>query len=234
MRNSLCQHICRVCAAIVVLWPLLCLAPSARAAESEEAGAIQFAFGQVLLDQEPLSPDVAGLYSISEKRHLSTKDGLVEVALFPRSSLRLGGNSEFEMLSADVSDVKVRLVRGSAIVDGVKKSGKHAASLLYGEAVVQFQKGGLYRIDAVAGAPARLRVFRGQVLVSVGGSDYKVKAKQAFLLAGAATVPEKFNTSDTDALDKWSKDRAKELKLAERSDQRMTSGDIMRELPTMR
>ena len=168
-------------APVILLLALLCVTTASAADEPEEAGLIQYTFGQVLPDGEVVPPGAVGIYDVGEKKRLSTGGGLAEVVLAPGSDLRLGGNTEFEMLSTDLTDVRFRLLSGSVLIDVVKKSRKHAMSLLCGEAVVRFEKRGLYRVDAIADARPRLKVFRGQALASVGGAEHRVKGKQAIL-----------------------------------------------------
>lgn len=234
MTNPSRDNACRFWTAVVLLLPLFAAATNAQAGDSEEVGLIRYATGQVLLDGEPVLPVAVGLASVAEEQHLRTGDALAEVALAPGSCLRVGGNTEFEMLSAGATDVRLRLLTGSAVIDVVSKSRKNALSLLYGEAVIGIQKRGLYRIDAVPGAAARLKVFRGQALVSVADSEFTVKGKQTLLLDGTARRAGWFDRSRGDGLDQWSRDRSNELKAAERAAKRPSSGDILRELPTLR
>lgn len=131
-------------------------------------------------------------------------NGRVEILLNPGSYLRLGEQSEFVFLFDNFTSDKLKLLRGSAVLE---------ASALEGSMFVETPKAsfeivrdGLYRFNIGADGKAEVAVRKGRVIA--GGATIK-EGKRA-VVGGSAAIA-KLNKKDTDALDDWSKDRSKAL-----------------------
>ncbi|HEV7857677.1 MAG TPA: FecR family protein [Pyrinomonadaceae bacterium] len=150
------------------------------------------------------------------------KDGLVEVLLNPGTYLRLPENSEFELADASLDGLKVRLSKGSAIVE--------AAGVDGGEMLIRFDtpqttiaivRRGIYRINVMPSGQTEVVVRNGRALV--GNEELKVKGGNKVLVGGGVPVElAKYDKKNQDQFDLWSKERAETLakaneKLSERA-----------------
>ena len=131
--------------------------------------------------------------------------GRAEILLHPGCYLRLGEQSEFVFLFDTFTSDKLKLKRGSAVLE---------ASAIEGSILVETPKAsfeiardGLYRFNVGADGRAEVAVHKGRVLV--GGTTIK-EGKRAVVEGGTAAIA-KLNKQDADALDDWSKDRAKAM-----------------------
>ena len=184
---------------------------------SRQAGLIFHVEGkaQVVGESKPVSSDKR-LRHLEAGEHLRTQEGRVEVILAPGLILRMGENSEFEMVKAHLSDLRVRLISGSAILHVLSNAHSDSLSVLSGDKVVKFQKLGVYRLDVPADKSLGLKVFGGQAVVSANGFEHKVKKKWSLELADPAGRPllAKFDRSQKDSLDEWHRERATVMQAA--------------------
>ena len=214
----------------ISLLPVLIGLVGVFAAYPSEVGFLRHGVGQLLLDGKPLSADSVGAKVLAPKQRFATGNGFAEIALGADNCLRLGRSSEVKILSANRSDVQLRLVAGSAVIEFVDKAGDDRMSVLIGANVIHLQKKGLYRLDVAEGEPPRLKVFRGQATLSIDGDDHKVKGKQLLVWEGGQAKIEKIPRSDIDELDQWSKDRSRGLEKGP-AEEHKNSGDLLRSIP---
>ncbi len=219
----------------------------AQTAVSARAGLIYYAEGQVFIDSaRPSLTKGAGFHHLEEGERLRTESGRAEMNLGPNDFVHVGEQSAVEIVSDKLKDGKLRWISGSGIVHVVKEPQENTISLLVAKSSVQFRSKGLYRIDAQEGQSPVLKVFRGEALVSLGGSGYEVRSKHSLVLNGATgkRAAVKFNRSDKDSLDRWSRQRArqralelaeaKRLKREQQSAKNAASQDaLMRKLPNI-
>lgn len=131
--------------------------------------------------------------------------GRAEVLLNPGCYLRLGERSEFVFLFDGFTSNKIKLLRGSAIIEA---SAIDAFILVETpKAKFEIARAGLYRFNVGADAKAEVAVRKGRVFI--GDTTIK-EGKRAAVEGGTAAIA-KLNKQDVDALDDWSKDRAKAL-----------------------
>ncbi|MBI3667373.1 MAG: FecR domain-containing protein [Acidobacteria bacterium] len=143
---------------------------------------------------------------IKEGEYLRTEQGRAEVLLTPGVFLRLGEETRVQMLASRLSDVRLRLLAGAAVVEADEIGKENAVTVQAGEAEVHLLRSGLYRFDIQGLEPARLRVFAGEALVSGEKGEIRLGNKKEIELAGDFQS-RKFNLEDTDPLDRWSKRR---------------------------
>ncbi len=60
-----------------------------------------------------------------------------------------------------------------------------------------------------------IRVFRGKAVVSLGGTRHQIRAKDLFQSSTDPLVTV-FNHSHRDAFDEWSRERARQIRVAKR------------------
>jgi hypothetical protein len=178
---------------------------------SAMAGYIHHVEGDVFLNDRPIHPEATDFLHVQDGQRLRTAQGHAEILLIPGSFLRLGANSEIEMISAGLANVRLRVTQGSAIVDLMSVFEKDSIRLLAADCEIHFPKPGLYRVNA--GAPAAtLLVFRGKAAVDTGGEQREVKGQRELALSEAAAgESEKLDPKQKDALDEWNEARATAL-----------------------
>jgi uncharacterized membrane protein YgcG len=130
--------------------------------------------------------------------------GRAEVLLNPGCYLRLGEGSEFVFLFDNFTN-KIKLLRGSAVIEA--SSIDDLISVETPKAEFEIARAGLYRFNVGADARAEVAVRKGRVFV---GTTTIKEGKRAVVESGTPAIA-RLNKQDADALDDWSKDRAKAL-----------------------
>lgn len=189
---------------------------SAQNVISARAGLVHLADGRVLLDEKPIVHNVTRFSEVKDHSVLRTERGRVEILLTPGVFLRLGEDSRLVMLSGALTDVRVKLEAGSAVVEADELDKSASITVVVGESEARLDRTGLYRFDVYPDEARRLRVFTGQALVG----RTRVGARKEVRLDGDLTVT-KFDPEDTDPLDRWSRRRANYIAMASVSASRL-------------
>ena len=222
-------------AGAICILAFLAVASSAQSPYSGRAGLIFHVEGkaQVVGESEPVSSDKR-LRNLEAGEHLRTEAGRVEVILAPGLILRVGENTEFEMVKAHLSELTVRMISGSAILHVLSNTHSGSLSVLSGDKVVKFQKLGVYRLNVPAEKLLGLKVFGGQAVVSANGFEHKVRKKWSLALAASASshVLAKFDRSRKDSLDEWHRERVAAVEAAERRNKGTGPRDPRGHLPS--
>ncbi len=198
-----------------ILALLACVVPAfAQPVISAKSGLLSYAEGDVTLNGEPA--DFSGVHfsDVRENALVRTGDGRAEVLLTPGVVLRLGENSSLRMISNRLIDTRLELLSGSAVVEADQIAKETSVTLVCKQAVVTLPKAGLYRLDA---EPALLKVFKGEATVEGVGDERQVAGGHMMTLEGQSASIEKFDTENTDALDRWSHRRGSYLAMANTS-----------------
>jgi uncharacterized membrane protein YgcG len=156
-------------------------------------------------------------------------DGRVEILLNPGSYLRLGGNSEVELLDNSLASLEVKLLRGTAIVEATGADGLELnIGISTPHTRLAIVRQGLYRLNVVPEDATELIVRKGRVILS----DTQTKVKGGNKIVFSATnvsiaklTKEEKKRNDKDEVEVWSKDRAETLAKANRkiTDRMLTS-----------
>lgn len=137
--------------------------------------------------------------------------GRLEALLNPGSYLRLAENSEMEFIDASLDNLRVKLVKGTAIIEATGGGGvKMLTEVVTPQTKIAIVKTGLYRVNVTASGGTELFVRKGEARV---GTDTLVTVKggkKAFATGGVAEVA-KFDKKMEDSFDFWSKSRAETL-----------------------
>src|SRR5690348_18383623 len=97
----------------------------------------------------------------------TSSDGRVEILLNPGSYLRVGGNSEVELSDNSLSNLELRLLRGTAIVEATGLDGVALnISISTPHAKLAIVRQGLYRLNVVPDDATELIVRKGRVILS--------------------------------------------------------------------
>jgi hypothetical protein len=157
----------------------------------------------------------------------TANDGRVEILLNPGSYLRVGGNSEVELSNNTLSNLEVRLLRGTAIVEAAGADGLELnINISTPHTKLAIVRQGLYRLNVVPGDATELIVRKGRVILSDSHTKVKGGNKVVFsatnVTVAKLTKEEKKTKEDVDV---WSKDRAETLAKANRriSERMLTS-----------
>jgi hypothetical protein len=192
---------------LVALPIMLALVPTAwgQQAVSARAGLIQYVEGRVLLDGQEIAPKPNEFLQVEKGQTLSTEDGRAEILLTPGAFLRLSENSSFKMISGNLSDARLEVLSGSAMVEVEELLKDNAVTLQSGSTSVSLKKHGLYRVDA--DGAANFKVYDGEAVVT--SPDKTVTAKKGREVQLDETLAEtKFDVDATDPFYRWSERRA--------------------------
>jgi hypothetical protein len=192
---------------------------------SAKSGLLSYVEGQVKLDNQPVEFSNTRFADVKENSTVSTQDGRAEVLLTPGVTLRLGENSSLRMITNRLVDTRLELLSGSAVVEADLIAKDTSVTVVVGPGATSLPKAGLYRFDV---SPAQVRVFKGEAEVEVAGQTKVVSSSRMLSLATESASIEKFDTEDTDALDRWSHRRGSYLAMANTSAARslVSSGGI--------
>jgi hypothetical protein len=171
---------------------------------SAHSGVVQYVEGQTYLDGQPVELKFGHFPDIKQDQEFRTEEGRAEILLTPGVFLRLGENSAIRMLSNGLTDTRVELLGGSAIVECDQIPKDNSVMLLYKGHNITLAKHGLYRVDA---EPARLQVYDGEALVKTDSGELTLKSgKQTDL--GATLLAQNFDKNAGDELYRWANRRA--------------------------
>lgn len=180
---------------------------------SAKAGGVNSVSGRAMVRRR----GDTGWQSLTSKDNLESGDvvkteagGLVEVLLNPGTYLRLPADSEFEMADTSLDSLRVRLIRGSAIVEAAGSDGSELMlEVETPQAGLKIVRKGLYRINVAQSGRTEVLVRNGRVLV--GPEELKVKGGKMVLLGGGSQEVAKLDKKNQDQFDLWSKERAETL-----------------------
>lgn len=192
---------------------------------SAKAGAVNNVVGRVMVARQGQAPQL-----LSSTDDLASKDEVTtgatsnaEILLNPGSYLRLAENSEFQFEDISLDHLKLRLAKGSAIVEatgvadmdlGIKVSTPNATFTII--------RSGIYRINVEQGA-SELDVYKGRASYGANANEILKGGNSVRVANGVrelAKVPK-----DKDAFELWSKQRAQLLaKANEKLSRRMLNG----------
>jgi hypothetical protein len=178
---------------------------------SARAGSIGYQQGLVYVDDQRVH-SVSGKppFQMKNGQRLHIETGRVELLLGMGVYLRMLGASSIRMQETQLTDTRVLLEDGSAIIEVAGMNKGAQLRIVCGESITELKRDGLYRFDAANiptndEMPARLRIYSGDAAVERAGIVGKVRSGQAVDLAGLE--PAKFDLKQLDALHSWSAQR---------------------------
>ncbi len=153
-------------------------------------------------------------------------DGRVEILLNPGSYLRLGGNSEVELLDNSLANLEVRLLRGTAIVEATGADGLELnIGISTPHTRLAIVRQGLYRLNVVPEDATELIVRKGRVILADSHTKVKGGNKVVFSATNVSVAKLTKEEKKKDDVETWSKNRAETLAKANRkiTDRMLTS-----------
>jgi len=183
---------------------------------SARAGMIQHIEGDVFLDGGKVAmPAREKMFSqfpeVKKGSTLTTTEGRAEILLSPGVTLRLGEDAAVRMIDSDLSDTKIELTEGMAIVEVIEMLKENLVTVTVGQASVQFRRAGTYKFH-VSDKP-ELMVYDGQAEVTIAGQSKSYKKGNAVSLEDVK-LARKFDTEKGDALSRWSMRRSGYMAMA--------------------
>jgi hypothetical protein len=193
----------------VAVVAVLTLPADGQSVISARSGIVHFFEGAVYLDNQPLESRPGKFSSVPQGAALHTAEGRAEVLLTPSVFLRMGESSTIRILSNELSNTRVELLAGSAVVDAAEPVSGQSVTLIYKDWSIHFLEEGVYRIDS---NPARLWVFQGKAQVSAVGNEVPLTVGQGRDVPFAPVlVPEGFIDPPRDALSSWAEGRQQSI-----------------------
>jgi len=175
----------------------------AQSVVSVRSGLLNFSEGAVFINNQPVKQHAGAYPSLQEGSDLLTQSGRAELLLTPSAYLRIGQNSAVRMVSNRLTDTKVELLYGSAMLDSTEAPENSGLTLIFKDHQVRIKRPGKYRIDS---DPPQFRVFQGTAEIDGSGPPVVLLADQIAPLDGA-TVVKRFTDGSDDLLDIWSDER---------------------------
>jgi hypothetical protein len=192
---------------LVPVTMILALASAAwgQQAVSARAGLIQYVEGRVLLNDNQIAPKVNEFLQVEKGQTLSTEDGRAEILLTPGAFLRLSEDSSFKMISGSLSDTRLEVLSGSALVEVEELLKDNAITLQAGKTTISLRKHGLYRIDAQGAG--LFRVYDGEAVITSGDRTVATRKGHQVELDDALAAA-RFDADASDPFYRWSERRA--------------------------
>jgi hypothetical protein len=137
--------------------------------------------------------------------------GRVEVLLNPGSYMRVNENAEFELTDASLDSLQVNLHKGNTIIEVASADNVQVAiNIVTPQSNVTITKGGIYRFNVLPNEMTEIFVRKGSLQVGQG-KENRLKGGQKVVMRSNQVEIAKFDKKEQDALDLWSKERAKLL-----------------------
>lgn len=149
----------------------------------------------------------------------------VEILLNPGSYARLDENSKFELSTTSLDDLRLKVLKGSAIFE-VYASDDFKVTVNTPQSELYLVKTGVYRVDVFNDGTARLEVWKGKAETE-GDADSSLKKGRSAVLDGGDVEVAKFDRGEKDEFERWSKDRAE---LIAKANKKFQTKDLSRSL----
>jgi hypothetical protein len=183
----------------------------AQSVVSAHSGVLHVSEGAVFADDQPVNQKYGTFPDLKEKSVLRTEAGRAEILLTPGVFLRIGENSAVKMIDNRLSDTRVELLKGSAVVECDDPMKENAVTRIYGDYQIHVRKTSVLEFGS---NPAELKVFHGEAEVDLNGTVSVVKAGKALPFT-QALAQERFDAKTSgDDLTRWSQERSEAVAVA--------------------
>ncbi|HYL36947.1 MAG TPA: hypothetical protein VEV17_13615 [Bryobacteraceae bacterium] len=197
------------CKSLLALVAALSFGAVAAFARSAGPGTLNYIEGSVSLNGRGVESTSSGSVQAGANQTVATSQGKVEVLLTPGVFLRLGDHSSMRMQSSSLTDTRVQLLSGRAMVEATEVLKENNLQVVEDGAATRLVKHGLYFFNA---DQANVAVYDGEAIVIAGDQQFKVKKGHEAVLANAAVEVRKFDRDKAhDELFAWSKLRSQYL-----------------------
>lgn len=182
-----------------------------QAPQSVRPGSLNYVEGQVSSNGQVLTPQAVGHFELQPGQSVATATGYAEILLTPGAFLRVGPNSEVSLASAGLSNTRIDLIHGSAMIEADQViEGTQLQVGLGSSNTAEVLKKGLYSFDA---GQQSARVLDGKLKVVNATSSKDIgKGDQIVLANGDNLKKTDFSMSQAkhDPLYVWSEARSRD------------------------
>src|SRR5277367_1124109 len=116
---------------LVSLTALFGFGASAQSVISTHSGIVHVSEGAVFANDQLVNQKYGTFPDLKEKSVLRTEAGRAEILLTPGVFLRVGENTSVKMLDNRLSDTRVELIKGSAVVECDDPMKENAVTMVY-------------------------------------------------------------------------------------------------------
>jgi FecR protein len=197
----LVNHMFDKCKRLPTLLSILAISSVAVFAEGVVPGTLNYEEGSVSLNGQGLTAASIGKTSVGENQVLTTAQGKAEMLLTPGVFLRLGENSSVRMLSPNLTDTRVALLRGEATVEVTELFKENDIQVAVGGFNTKLLKRGLYEFNA---DHPQVAVYDGEASVATNDKQVNVKQGHEAQLTGAVQQAKFDRKTQQDQLYAWS------------------------------
>jgi hypothetical protein len=168
-------------------------------------GAVNYTEGQVFADGQALRASQPA--QIEPGQLLETRNGKAEMLLTPGVFLRLNNNSQARLDSNSITDTRIELLKGQAMVEAAQVEKDNGIQIIDAGYNTQLDKRGIYEFNA---DQPMVSVYDGEATVRGGERSVNVKKghELALLASNTKFKPQGFDAKNTDSLYSWSKLRS--------------------------
>jgi hypothetical protein len=186
-----------------LLAALMLAAIPGAAAGSAVPGSLNYVEGQVTVAGQPVASQSVGSVQVEPNQVLETGQGRAEMLLTPGVFLRIGDNSSVRLVSPNLGDTRVEVLRGQAIAEVTEIFKDSNLWVMMDGSSTRLAKQGLYDFNANSHL---VRVFDGKATVEQGDQHVNLKKGREVALGGPLKARH-FDTKATaaeDSLYAWS------------------------------
>ena len=173
-------------------------------------GTVNYTEGIVSLNGQTVAANQAGSLEVTPGQVLETQDGKAEMLLTPGVFLRLGDHSAVKMVSPSITDTRIELLRGTAMIEAAQVEKENHLDVAEKGANTLIEKHGIYSFNANQPAVAVLD-GKAQVQENDRTTDLH-KGREVVLASTNPTLKtQSFNVKqaeENDPLYSWSKLRS--------------------------
>lgn len=172
-------------------------------------GTVNYVEGQVRIGERLLGSSDMGKTELSPGETVQTGSGKAEILLTPGTFLRVGSNSAVRMVSPGLTDTRVQLLSGRAMVESTALSKESNLRIASNGSATQIKKDGVYEFDS---DNANVKVFDGKADVYQDDNKIELKKGKEAQLTSTPLKAEKFDRKESeDDLYRWSNARSEYL-----------------------
>ena len=174
-----------------------------QATTSARPGTINYVEGHASIDGQQIDQKQIGHLNLEVDQTIQTEqNSKAEILLTPGVFLRLGSDSELKMITPSLTDTRVAVTRGEALVDVAQLFKDNNLEVMDKGASARILKKGLYRFNADM---PQVAVYDGKLSVVDGDRHVDLKkGRQVTLTSSGNLKAEKFDTKQHDDLYAWS------------------------------
>jgi hypothetical protein len=167
-------------------------------------GTVNYIEGQVSVNGQPVSQNQIGSVDVNPNGVIETGQGKAEILLTPGVFLRMGDNSAIRMISPGLTDTRVAVLQGHALLEVTELLKQNNLNVVDDDTTTHVLKHGLYEFAA---NPAQVAAYEGEAEVTGPNKDVTVKKGKEVQLSGTLQT-QKFDRNEHDALYNWSSARS--------------------------